>query len=304
MLLIRLRHCALLPLLLLLLASPAWANSLRYCDADTTASAATQSRLLGVAAVVKAELERSAQSVALIARSGLALQHFNQRYSHAGVSLKASAHTPWSVRQLYYACDAQRPYIFDQGLSGFVLGTSDMAEGYISLIFLPNDAAAALERAALDNALGLQLLADTYSANAYPFNPRYQNCNQWVVELLASAWGATPGDAPRSQAQQWLRENGFVPTEFHLGSRPMVWLARQIRWLHTDDHPEEDLDMARFKVSMPQSIEAFVRTRLPQATRVELCYTRHHLVVRRGWEPIADGCTPGNKDALIKLPLN
>lgn len=296
-----LRHCA---LLLLLLASPAWANSLRYCDAAAATNAATQNRLLGVTAIVKAELERSGQGVALIARSGLALQHFNQRYSHAGVSLKASANTPWSVRQLYYACDAQRPYIFDQGLPGFVLGASDVAEGYISLVFLPTDAAATLERAALDNALSLQLLADTYSANAYPFSPRYQNCNQWVAELLASAWGAAPGDAPRTQAQQWLLENGFVPTEFHLGSRPMVWLARQIRWLHTDDHPEEDLDMARFKVSMPQSIETFVRARLPQATRVELCYTRQHVVVRRGWESIADGCIPGSEDALINLPLN
>lgn len=295
------RHCALLPLLLLLLPLTTWANSLRYCDAVAATNAATQSRLLGVAAIIKAELERSGQGVALIARSGLALQHFNQRYSHAGVSLKASANTPWSVRQLYYACDEQRPHIFDQGLSGFVLGASDVSEGYISLVFLPTDAAAALERAALDNALSLQLLADTYSANAYPFSPRYQNCNQWVAELLASAWGATPGDAPRGQAQQWLQENGFVPTEFHLGSRPMVWLARQIRWLHTDDHPEEDLDMARFKVSMPQSIETFVRNRLPQATHVELCYTRQHVVVRRGWEPIADGCIPGSGDVQIDL---
>ena len=34
----------------------------------------------------------------------------------------------------------------------------------------------------------LALLGREYSANAYPFSPRYQNCNQWVAELLATAW--------------------------------------------------------------------------------------------------------------------
>ena len=109
-----------------------------------------QDRLIQVAAVVKNELDRSGQTLALVARSGLALQRFDQRYSHAGVSLKASPNTPWSVRQLYYACDEQRPRIFDQGMSGFVLGANDPAEGYISIVLLPAEAASALERAALD----------------------------------------------------------------------------------------------------------------------------------------------------------
>ena len=53
----------------------------------------------------------------------------------------------------------------------------------------------------------LALLAGEYSANAYAYSTRYQNCNQWLVELMASAWGA---DAPRREdAQRWLRERGM-----------------------------------------------------------------------------------------------
>jgi hypothetical protein len=58
---------------------------------------------------------------------------------------------------------------------------------------------------------------------------------------------------------------------------------------------------AEFQVSMPASIEAFVRQRMPQATRIELCYTPQHIVVRRGWEPIPSGCAPGAEDTVTKL---
>ena len=66
---------------------------------------------------------------------------------------------------------------------------NDPAVGYVSVVLLPAAAAAALERAVLDNGRPCRLLGATYSANAYPFSARYQNCNQWVMEMLAAAWG-------------------------------------------------------------------------------------------------------------------
>ena len=54
----------------------------------------------------------------------------------------------------------------------------------------PAECRSALERAARDNRQALSLLGATYSANAYPFSLQYQNCNQWVAEMLAAAWGA------------------------------------------------------------------------------------------------------------------
>ena len=283
-------------------AHGAWAASLNDCQGQTEPSAATQDRLIQVAAAVKAELDRSGQTVAIVSRSGLALQRFDHRYSHAGVSLKASPTIPWSVRQLYYACDQKRPRIFDQGMSGFVMGALDPAEGYVSIVLLPPDAAQALERTALDDQQALRLLGGTYSANAYAFGLRYQNCNQWLAELMASAWGALPPrDDARGQAQDWLRAQHYQPSTFSLGWGPVAWLAGLLPWLHADDHPQENIVDAQFKVSMPASIEAFVHGRLPEATRVELCYTPQHIVVHRGWEPIAPGCKPGANDTVTAL---
>jgi hypothetical protein len=279
-----------------------WASSLSYCQGQTEPSAEVQDRLIQVAAIIKTELDHSGQSLAIVSRSGLALQRLDQRYSHAGVSLKASGNTPWSVRQLYYACDEQRPRIFDQGMTGFVLGAHDTSESYISIVLLPPDAAHALERTALNDAQALQLLGATYSANAYAFSQRYQNCNQWLAELLATAWGPPiESNGPREQAQQWLRSEGYQPSVLRVGWQPLMWVAAMLPWLHSDDHPDEDLTQAQFRVSMPQSVEAFVQAHLHEATRMELCYTGQRVVLRHGWEPIAPGCEAQAGDEITLL---
>ena len=195
---------------LLLAAAPAHAqaSSTRFCDEPAALSAVQHDRLLRFAGVIRTALEASGERMALVSRSGLALGRFGQRYSHAGISLRGSAETPWAVRQLYFACEDRRPRLFDQGLAAFVQGMDRPSLGFVSVVLLPPDRAAPLETAALDKRTALALLAADYSANAYAFSARYQNCNQWVAELLARAWsgadwtGAEP-QALRVSAQGW-----------------------------------------------------------------------------------------------------
>ncbi|HJV97206.1 MAG TPA: DUF2145 domain-containing protein [Albitalea sp.] len=278
------------------------ASALRFCDRQPELSAAQQDKLIRFGAIVKAELEASGQNIALVARSGLDLSRFGVRYSHAGLSLKASQNTPWSVRQLYYACDEQKPRIFDQGMSGFVMGTDDASIGYVSIVLLPAAEADALERAALDNRQALQLLGASYSANAYPFSLRYQNCNQWVIELLATAWGQL-GEAenPRAQAQGWLKDMHYQPSTLDIGWRPLMWLGAFIPWVHGDDHPDDDIAQSLYRVSMPASIDNFVRATVPGATRIELCHTDRRVVIRHGWEAIGEGCQASQQDTVLTL---
>ena len=274
--------------------------SAQFCDRPAPLTARQQDRLLRVAAALRRELEASGQNVALVARSGIDLSRFKLRYSHAGVSLRASSNAPWSVRQLYFACDERRPRLFDQGLAGFVLGTDDPSVGYVSIVWLPRERAATLERAALDNARALRLLAADYSANAYPFSVRYQNCNQWVVELLASAWGGLDdGEALRTRAQAWLSSQHYEPQTIDVDSHLLMFAGHFVPWVHYDDHPQEDRFALRVRTSVPTSIEAFVQAQAPGAQRTELCHDEQQLVIRRGWEPLADGCRPGPDDQVI-----
>jgi hypothetical protein len=286
-----------------LLAPPAQATSFgRYCDTQDKLSAEQKDKLFGFSAVIKSELERSGASAVLMARSGLDLARFSIRYSHAGVSLKNSPESPWAVRQLYYACDEQTPRIFDQGLSAFLMGTDQPSLGYISVVLLPSAEEAQLAASALNNATALGLLSTSYRANAYAFSLNHQNCNQWLAELLATAWGS-PTTASRASAQHWLSIESYAPSTVEVGSRLLMWAGITfVPYLTHEDHPPEDLQATRYRVSMPAAIESFVRQRLPAARRIEFCHDGTRVVIKRGWGAIAEGCVPGEGDEMVALP--
>ena len=92
-----------------------------------------------------------------------------------------------------------------------------------------------------------------------------------------------------------------MPSVFEVGFRPLMWLAQAVPFLHEDDHPPEDLSQALYRVSMPASIEAFVRQQWPQATRVEVCHREGRVVVHRGWDQVAAGCVPVAGDEVIAI---
>jgi hypothetical protein len=281
------------------------ASSSQFCDRAVPLSASQQDRLLRFTAAVQDALSAMGSDAVLISRSGLDLSRFRIRYSHAAIAWKAEGGREggtWSARQLYYACDEGHPRLYDQGLAGFVMGIDDAALGYVSIVAQPPEAAQALRGAALDTPRAVHLLAARYSANAYPFSLRYQNCNQWVMELLAVAWGGLPdGDGLRRRAQQWLRDAPYKPAAVDVGSHALVFASSFVPLLHLDDHPQEDIYALKLRVSLPSAVEAFVRERHPLSERVELCHDGRQIVLHRGWEPVSDGCLPGAGDRVVAL---
>ena len=272
------------------------------CQATAEPEPARLALALRVAAAVRQELARLDAPVALVARAGLDLSLLGQRYSHAGLSVRDHPGGPWTVRQLYFACDEERPRVFDQGLAAFLAG-NEAPGGPQLVVVLPGlEAGAALARAARDDPLALRLLGASYSANAHAFSVLHQNCNQWVAELIAAAWGGVAPDGPaREQAQAWLLARGFEPTVFGLAWPPLRPLAPFLRWVREDDHPQEDLLAWRYRVVMPQSLERFMRRLEPGSRRLEFCLRESRLVVREGWEPIEEDCTAAPGDRIIEL---
>jgi hypothetical protein len=274
-----------------------------FCERGKQVSATEQDRVLRFAGAVKRELDASGGQVALISRAGLDLSRFGLLYSHAGLALRDEADKAWTVRQLYYACEESRPRLFDQGVAGFALGADAPGNGHVSLVFLDDGNAAQLERAARDRRLALSLLAGSYSANAYAFGTRFQNCNQWVAEIMASAWGHLEGEsAARERAQAWLREQGYTAGPVKVPSRWLMFAGQFVPLLQLKDHPVEDIYALQLRVSVPASIETFVHQRAPKARRVELCHDQRHIVVHRGWDALGPGCEAGADDEVI--PLN
>lgn len=276
--------------------------SAQFCDRAKVHSATEQDRLLRFAAIVRGELESSGARVALISRTGIDLDRLGIRFSHSGITLRDGGDVRWAVRQLYYACDEKRPMLFDQGIAGFLFNTDDPTTGHVSIVLMPAAEADPLERTALDRERALRLLAARYSANSYPFSVRYQNCNQWVVELLATAWGGL-ADGPdlRDRAQRWLADAGYDPAPVTLDSHPMKFAAQFMPLIHLDDHPEDDRYGMKMRFSLPETIETFVRQRAPASRRIEVCHDADRVVIRHGWEPIARGCLPAPGDRVIAL---
>ncbi len=297
-----------------------------FCDASSKPTPTQLDRLLRVANIVKQEAERSGHSVALVSRSGTNLSRFGIRYSHAGLSLQGHSQGPWSVRQLYYACEEQQPRVFDQGMSGFLLGTDNLDLGYVSLVLLPKAQADVVTNAARDDRLGLSLLGRAYSANAHPSSLWFQNCNQWLAELLAAAWGgiqwlphhrdaraddtrdpnvdtqgASQRRALRQQAQAWLTRHGYAPQTVNVNSHALMALVPFVALIHNDDHPEDDRFALRFRTSLPAALEALVRSQVPDAQRIEICHDTQKVVVHQGWDAIAPGCQPGPGDRVVAL---
>ncbi len=273
----------------------------RFCDKGHELTAAEQDRKFRFAAVIRDELALSEGNVVLISRSGLDLSRFNIRYSHAALAWRDDAGA-WTARQLYYACDESRPRIFDQGMAGFALGTDNPALAYVSLVRLPAATGYVLQEALLDTPRVMRVLAGQYNAIAYAYGLPYQNCNQWLIEMMAVGWGGMDNsDSLRERAQQWLRQQGYAPDPIDVGSRLLMWASAFVPLIHLDDHPAEDKAAMKLQVSLPTSIEAFVRQRLPDSERIEICHNAKHIVVHSGWSAAAPNCQASEGDQVIDL---
>lgn len=274
-----------------------------YCSRDSRRDAETQDRLFRFAQAARDVLERSGHGVALVARSGLDLARFGQRYSHAGLALREGGELPWAIRQLYFDCEIRVPRLFDQGLAGFVMGTDDAATRFLSLVLLPDGPATRqLRAAALDRPTAQALVGERYSATAYALGLATQNCNQWLAELMGLAWSPEPvAPATRVGAQAALRRLGYGGDPVTVRPAWLIGLARWLPHLDLQGHPPDDLARAVLSVSLPPGLERLVAAQVPGVSRVELCQRGNRIVMRQDGPPLDEACEAGPQDTTVRL---
>ena len=77
----------------------------------------------------------------------------------------------------------------------------------------------------------------SYSIVSYAWGTRYQQSNQWALEMLALAMDADIKS--RDQAQAWLKYKGYQPTTLKIA--PLTRLGGRMSAANVafDDHPNE-----------------------------------------------------------------
>jgi hypothetical protein len=256
----------LLTALLAVLFAAAPAHAGRTCEA----------RHPGVPAVLKAvdlaqqsltRLEQSEAKVALIARVGADLSAYGLRYSHAALAWRDHPKGRWLVVHMLNHCGAPTADLFDDGLANFFL---DDMFAYDALIAIPSSDVQERLAAALAHETAENFLASRYSMIAHPFSTRYQNSNQWLLELLAAALAPPGAIGDRAQAQAWLREVEFRPAVITIS--PLKRLGAQLfrANISFDDHSIDERLSGKFQVVSVESIVAFLRGRDAELARYEL----------------------------------
>ena len=282
---------------LLVLSLPAAHAGVGLCQEPPEAAPSVQQLHLRVSAAVREVLAAYPEyRVALVSRDGTNLSRWGIRYTHAGVALRDHPQGAWVVRQLYYDCDEGAPRVFDQGMAGFLHGSRHSQAGFLSVTLVAPQAAQALQEAALNDRVAVSLVHDLYSANAHAFSTRYQNCNQWVAELMARAWG---GAGTRVQAQDWLLAAGYQAHTVEVGWRGWLWMAPLSRWLHLDDHPAPDVAAGRLRISLPEGLQRWVVQLQPQSVTLQLCWKDQRVVWREGQDPMDEHCRPQAGDHVM-----
>jgi len=242
------RLLILLALCAVLLPSPAVMAGQDCRDAPPAPEAVRKG--LQLALKTRDELERSQAKLVFIARIGSNLAEHGLRYSHAAFARREHPKGRWLVTHLLNHCGSAASELFDEGLGNFFL---DDPYEYEALVVVPSPDVQERLAALLATPLPAALHVPHYSMIAHPESPRYENSNQWLLEVVAAGMAQLqqPG---RAQLQRWLRETGYTGSQLRIsaGRRLAAGLFRaNVRF---DDHAERERAAGRYEIVSVESV--------------------------------------------------
>ena len=209
---------------------------------------------LALALKTRDALGATEAKIVLIGRVGADLSAQKLRYSHMGFARRDNPQGQWIVTHMLNHCGRPDSGLFDEGLGNFFL---DDPFAYETVIVVPSPALQEKLAGEMRSRLPEVLHVSSYSMIASPFSTRYQNSNQWVLELVAAAM-ANAGIASRSDAQRWLRESGYTPAEVRISPMQRVGAALFRTNVRFDDHNEREHASGRYRIVSVESVIDFV----------------------------------------------
>lgn len=242
------------------------AHAGRPCEERPT-SPQTVSRALDLALRTHEQLDQSGASLAFIARAGQDLTKWGLHYSHMGLVWRDHPKGKWTVVHELNQCGTDTSEIYDEGLGNFFLDDLWRME---AVILVPSPEMQQRLATVLATQKHVPFHQSRYSMVAYPFSTRYQNSNQWMLEVLAAASARDVTIDSREQAQNWLKMAGYQPTELKLDALTRLGARMTRANVAFDDHPNELRYSDRIRTVTVDSVLRFVERREPAAQRIEV----------------------------------
>jgi hypothetical protein len=215
---------------LLLLAAAATAHAGRPCEEKPQTTQQVEQGLT-LAQATAQQLDASGAQVAILARAGQDLSKYGVQWSHLGFVYRDG--NVWRVMHKLNHCGTDHAALYRQGLGEFFLDRPHRYDA--AFVVLKPELQQALLPILADNARVARLNERRYSMVAYPFATTYQQSNQWVLEMLASA--AAPNIHSRRDAQAWLKAQGYQPTDLRLSALERLGGRLTQANIAFDDHP-------------------------------------------------------------------
>lgn len=217
---------------------------------------------------VRQVLDREGAQVVLLGRVGQDLSKHGLRYSHAGIIWRDHPAGRWLAVHELNECGTAHSTLYNEGLANFF---ADDLFAWDALVLIPSEATQQRLAERLAGDAAWRLHEPRYNMVAYPFSSRYQNSNQWVLEMLAEAL-ADARFASRDQAQQWLKVNGYVPTTLRIPALTRLGGRMFKANVAFDDHPFERRMDGMIDAVTVESVAAFIVSRDPATRSVVVRY--------------------------------
>ena len=236
----------------------AWpANAGQSCNEKALTQASLHNGM-GIAQQVQAQLSRGTAAVAIVGRIGMDLSEYKVTYTHAGIAFKAAGQ-PWRIAHLLNGCGTATSDLWTEGLGNFFL---DDLHSYDAVLMLPPPAVQQRLLQAVQSTTAVRALHNpAYSMVAYPFALKYQNSNEWVLEMVAAALSKDIAITSREQSQSWLKLAGYQPAEMRITPLKRLGARMFKASVAFDDHPNELRFSDRIQTVTVDSMMTFFTSR-------------------------------------------
>ncbi len=239
--------------LLLAASAVSNANAGQSCFAHEVVVAELESALQ-VSTQVRDKLNQERARFALIARVGNDISSHGLKYTHVGFVKKRAKDDAWIVVHQLNPCASAASGLFVQGLGTFML--DDLLTHEVLVVTLKDGLAHHLERVFRENG-PLKLYGPQYSMISFPGTPaKYQNSNEWVLEIIATAQAkrAQTELESRNDTHLYYLGQGFKGSIIRISPLRRTLASAVSKNIRFDDHPATSRRTGRYEVVSVESV--------------------------------------------------